>query len=47
VAADALLAQWPAFDLKAPPAAVHRLSAVAFAAVIAAVGSLTLGLRFW
>ena len=46
-AADALLAQWPAFDLKAPPAAVHRLSAVGFAAVIAAVGSLTLGLRFW
>jgi len=45
--ANALLGQWQNFDLKAPPAAVNRLSAAFFAAVIAAVGSATLGLRFW
>ena len=45
--ARALLGQWQNFDLKAPPAAVNRLSAAVFAAVIAAVGSATLGLRFW
>ena len=45
--ANALLGQWQNFDPKPPPAAVNRLSAVFFAAVIAAVGSATLGLRFW